>query len=124
MPGKYSEPEGQILFAKDGEEIAGVVAMRPLGDAGAAEMKRLYVRMPWRGQGLGRALVERIVGHARGQGYTALRLDTVPQLESAIALYLDLGFKEIGDYSDGASIYLGAELRYFELDLTEGPVTQ
>ena len=38
MPGKYSEPEGQILFAKDGEEIAGVVAMRPLGDAGAAEM--------------------------------------------------------------------------------------
>jgi hypothetical protein len=42
----------------------------------------------------------------------------VPQLEAAIALYEDLGFKEIGDYSDGTSIYLGAELRYFELDLT------
>ncbi len=118
MPGKYSEPEGQILFAKDGRKIAGVVAMRPLEDAGAAEMKRLYVREDWRGQGLGRELVERIIAHARAQGYTALRLDTVPQLEAAIALYLDLGFKEIGDYSGGSSIYLGAELRYFELDLS------
>jgi GNAT superfamily N-acetyltransferase len=118
LPGKYSEPEGQILFAKDGDKFAGIVAMRPLEDAGAAEMKRLYVREDWRGQGLGRELVARIIGCARAQGYVALRLDTVPQLEAAIALYLDLGFKEIGDYSDGTSIYLGAELRYFELDLT------
>jgi GNAT superfamily N-acetyltransferase len=75
------------------------------------------VREDWRGQGLGRELVERIIAHARAQGYKLLRLDTVPQLETAIALYLDLGFKEIGDYSNGTSIYLGAKLRYFELDL-------
>ena len=105
------------MFAKDGDKIAGVAAMRPLDGTGAAEMKRLYVREDWRGQGLGRELVERIIAHARAQGYKLLRLDTVPQLEAAIALYLDLGFKEIGDYSNGTSIYLGAELRYFELDL-------
>ena len=123
MPGKYAEPEGQILFAKDGDAIAGIVAMRPLDDAngekcGAAEMKRLYVRENWRGRGLGRELVERIIAHARSQGYTTLRLDTVPGLEAAIALYKDLGFKEIGDYSEGSSLYLHAELRSFELDLT------
>lgn len=106
------------MFATDGGKVAGVVAMRPLEDAGAAEMKRLYVREDWRGQGLGRELVARIIAHARDRGYTALRLDTVPQLEAAIALYLDLGFKEIGDYSNGNSIYLGAELRYFAFDLT------
>ena len=106
------------MFAKDGDKIAGVAAMRPLEETGAAEMKRLYVREDWRGQGLGRELVGRIIAHARAQGYRVLRLDTVPHLEAAIALYLDLGFKEIGDYSDGQSIYLGAKLRYFELDLS------
>ena len=117
MPGEYSEPEGQILFASAGDQIAGSVAMRPIEDSSAAEMKRLYVREDWRGQGLGRELVMRIISYARGQGYTALRLDTVPQLEEAIALYLDLGFKETSDYSGGASIYLDAKLRYFELKL-------
>ena len=67
MPGEYSEPEGQILFASAGDQIAGVVAMRPIEDSSAAEMKRLYVREDWRGQGLGREFLIRIFSYARGK---------------------------------------------------------
>tara|TARA_Y100000294_G_scaffold164481_1_gene171287 strand:+ start:247 stop:612 length:366 start_codon:yes stop_codon:yes gene_type:complete len=119
LPGNYSEPGGQILLARDGAKIAGIVAMRPLEEDGICELKRLFVREAWRRRGLGRELTMRIIAHARGQNYAAMCLETVPQLEAAIALYLDLGFEETGAYSEDSSIYLDAELRYFKLDLTK-----
>jgi ribosomal protein S18 acetylase RimI-like enzyme len=104
-------------LAVDGADIAGIVAMRPLDEDGICELKRLFVREAWRRRGLGRELTMRVIKYARGRDYAAMCLETVPQLEAAIALYLDLGFKEIGSYSEDSSMYLNAELRYFELDL-------
>lgn len=95
LPGRYAPPQGTILLAGDG---AGVVALRAL-DPYTAEMKRLYVRPAFQGTGLGRALAEAIIEAARIRGYSKLRLDTLPQMGPAIALYRKLGFVEIPAYT-------------------------
>jgi putative acetyltransferase len=99
LPGEYGEPRGTILLAHSpAGEPWGVVALRPLEDDGACEMKRMYVRPVARGQGLGRVLGEAIVNEAKARGYRAMRLDTIDTMAAAIALYRSLGFREIPAY--------------------------
>ena len=104
MPGKYASPTGTLLLARNngsGEAI-GCVGLRPLVDPlgrhGICEMKRLYVDPEGRGTGAGKALAERVVAEAKSLGYEALRLDTLPHMESARGLYRRMGFVEIGAY--------------------------
>ena len=64
----------------------------------AGEMKRLYVRNTFRRLGLGRQLAEAILDAARVAGYSSVLLDTLDDMESARALYAELGFSEIPPY--------------------------
>lgn len=101
MPGKYAPPKGELLLARDKDGAAiGCVGLRPLDDDGVCEMKRLYVAPEGRGLGLGRALAEDIVQTARRIGYREMRLDTLPSLTAAIALYQDMGLVAIPAYYD------------------------
>jgi GNAT superfamily N-acetyltransferase len=99
LPTPYIPPQGVLLIAFVGADVAGCVALRPL-DSRMAEMKRLYVRAPYRILGLGKRLVEAVVQAARQAGYCELRLDTLPSMASAQALYRRLGFVEIPPYND------------------------
>jgi ribosomal protein S18 acetylase RimI-like enzyme len=101
FPGDYAPPRGRLLVALIGRATAGCVALRSL-DTRTAELKRLYVRPPFRHVGLGRALVEAACKEARRLGYERLRLDTLPSMKDAIALYRSLGFREILPYRDDA----------------------
>jgi ribosomal protein S18 acetylase RimI-like enzyme len=111
LPGKYSPPLGAILLAELDGTPQGVVALRPL-DKGIAEMKRLFVQPQARGHRLGRLLVEAIVEQARRAGYNAIRLDSLPHMQSAIALYRSLGFRDIEAYYENpvCPVYLELKL--------------
>lgn len=101
LPGDYAPPRGALLLAEVEGAIAGCCALRPLDTAdypNASEMKRLYVRRPFRGFGLGRELAEAMLDRARQAGYACVLLDTLDDMESARALYTDLGFEEIPPY--------------------------
>ena len=101
LPGDYAEPRGALLIAEVEGALAGCCALRPLDNAdypNASEMKRLYVRKAFRGFGLGRELAEAMLDRARQAGYACVLLDTLDDMESARALYTDLGFEEIPPY--------------------------
>jgi len=51
-----------------------------------------------RGQGLGRRLAEATISFARETGYASMRLDTLPEMVGAIALYESLGFRDTDSY--------------------------
>ena len=101
LPGEYRAPRGALLSAHVAADLAGCCALRPLDNVdypNACEMKRLYVRGDYRGRGIGRLLVEAILDAARQAGYSSVLLDTLSDMETARALYGDLGFEEIAPY--------------------------
>ena len=99
LPGDYAPPDGRLLVAYIGRRPAGCVALRRTGE-GVAEMKRLYVRLRFRGMKLGRQLTEAVLEEARSIGYRAVRLDTLPSMREAQTLYLSMGFTDIPPYND------------------------
>lgn len=101
LPGEYASPRGAWLLALVDGVAAGCCALRPLDNAdyaNAAEMKRLFIRKAFRGFGLGRQLAEATLDAAREGGYASVLLDTLDDMESARALYNELGFSEIPPY--------------------------
>ncbi len=99
LPGAYAPPDGRLLLAKHVGRLAGCVALRKIGDD-VAEMKRLYVRLAFRGMGVGRTLAAAVLAEAKAIGYRAVRLDTLATMREAQALYLSMGFREIPAYNE------------------------
>src|SRR5258707_4018227 len=93
--GKYAPPTGELMLASapDGSAL-GCVAVRSLAGVTVCEMKRLYVRPAARGLGVGRALVAAIIRSAEELGFTQMKLDTLPAMDEALALYKRFGFVE------------------------------
>ncbi|HEV2498466.1 MAG TPA: GNAT family N-acetyltransferase [Terriglobia bacterium] len=100
LPGNYASPSGRLLLAVVASrqaQPAGCVAMRRI-DPQTGELKCLYVRPEFRGQGIGRTLTQKIIEEAGEYGYSRLRLDTLDSMAEAQSLYRSLGFALIKPY--------------------------
>lgn len=113
LPGKYAPPGGVLLAACVEGRAAGCIALRKLSDT-VCEMKRLYVRDAYRGMGIGRQLIAALIKEAVRLHYHSIRLDTLPTMQTAQALYWSFGFHEIEPY-----VYNPVPgTKFMELDVT------
>ena len=67
------------------------------------EIKRMYVRPEFRGQGFGKRMLRHLADYAQARGIDLLRLETGIYQREAIALYESIGFRRIppfGSYTD------------------------
>jgi putative acetyltransferase len=104
LPGSYQAQGGELLLALVDGEAAGCVGYRAMKNRpGGCEMKRLWVRSAFRGQGLGERLTLEVLERARAAGYSTAYLDTVPEkMGSAYRMYLHLGFTLCDRFNDSA----------------------
>ena len=112
-------PQGEFLLVElDGRPVA-MGGLRRSED-GVAELKRVYVRPAGRGRRLGEALARRLVDDARAFGYRTVRLDTLPFMGAAQALYEAMGFVDCAPYPVEMPDAARHHLRYMALALPQG----
>ena len=109
---KYGFPNGRLYLAFVDDKPAGCIGLRKF-DSMACEMKRLFVRPAFRGVGLAKTLVRKIIDDSKEIGYSVMLLDTLPFLKEAITLYYKFGFYEIERYNNSPM----KETIFMQLDL-------
>jgi len=98
-----------VWLATEDDEIVGCIALRRLASpANSGEIKRLYVRVEYRGRGIAEALLKALESYAAEQGHAALYLDSKKDLMPAIRFYRRQGYLPCERYNDNpqATIFM------------------
>jgi GNAT superfamily N-acetyltransferase len=96
---KFYPPHGRLLLAEMDDRIVGLACLHRIGED-IGEVKRMYVRNEYRGLGIGRTLLERLIEEAKEMGFPKVQLDSARFMEAAHALYRSNGFYEIDPYPE------------------------
>lgn len=97
--GKFMPPDGRLLLAQSNNFPTGCVCLKKLGPS-IGEVKRLYVRPAFRGKGIGKMLVGKLIEESKQIGYAFVRLDSTRYMVNAHALYRSFGFQEREPYPE------------------------
>jgi GNAT superfamily N-acetyltransferase len=109
LPAIYRAP-GALFIADRGGQPCGCVGLALCSQERTAEVKRLYVRPAWRGNGIARALMRHAHHHAAQHGITRLILDVLPARTHVLSFYRQLGYTETEPFateSPSPMIYMG-----------------
>lgn len=111
FPNIYARPGGRLFLAQWQGQTLGMGAFRHVS-AEVCELKRIFVRPMFRRERVGRKLVMQLIRAARLAGYRRMRLDTLPNMHSAIRMYRAFGFVPIAPYRPEVElVYMGLRLR-------------
>ena len=94
---KIRPPKGIIYIVESEGKTIGMGALSPL-DKGVGEIKRMYIRPEYRGKGIGRTLLTKLLNKAKEFGYTSLCLESQDFMTVAHKLYKSMGFQETDAY--------------------------
>jgi L-amino acid N-acyltransferase YncA len=92
-------PFARLVALDEGARVLGWAALGPVSGrkvyAGVAEVS-VYVGEEFRGCGVGRALLERLVRESEAGGVWTLQASIFPENAASVALHLACGFREVG----------------------------
>jgi GNAT superfamily N-acetyltransferase len=122
----FMPPYGRLLLGCTNGHPAGTACLKKLAP-GIGEIKRMYVRAESRKQGLGRALINRLVQDAQLIGYERIRLDSARFMKEAHQLYRAIGFQEVEAY-EGSEVPIEFQHNWIfmeiQLSLPQGGASQ
>jgi putative acetyltransferase len=109
--GLFSTPGSVYWVAEENGRMVGGCGIYPTPGLpeGCAELVKFYLLAPSRGKGTGRELMEKCFESARQMGYRQLYLESLPELNKAVSMYIKSGFKHIS-HSLGNSGHFGCNI--------------
>jgi phosphinothricin acetyltransferase len=96
-------PRHPVLVAEVPAGVVGWASLNPFNPRRAYDHVAdfsLYVERQWRGQGIGRRLLEALIALARDLQYHKLVLSAFPWNEAGLRAYRRAGFREVGIYRE------------------------
>lgn len=111
---EMADPTVTVWIARDGDAAIGCGALKRHSDT-VGEVKRMFTRPAWQGQGVGRSVLDKILETAEREELETLVLETGDQHPAAWAIYEKAGFTRCGpvlDYPDSPySVFYQKQLR-------------
>ncbi|HVI98259.1 MAG TPA: GNAT family N-acetyltransferase [Sphingomonas sp.] len=104
LPSQLDDPAFTIRLATEDDRIVGFVKLGPVAFPGdwpetAIELHQLYVLGGWHGEGVGPALMDWAIAHARAAGHSDITLSVYIDNHRARRFYERYGFVEVGRYT-------------------------
>lgn len=90
--------EGSVYFVvAEGERIFGGCGIFPSQGLpeDTCELVKFYLNGGARGKGIGKALMQQSMDWAKAYGYKHIYLETMPELSTAIGMYLKIGYQHL-----------------------------
>jgi len=95
----YLPPEGIFYVLQVDNLIIGMGALRKL-KKGVGEIKRMYIKPKYRGNGYGKEMLELLLKKGQEFGFSSIRLDTGKFMAAAQRVYRLAGFQEREGYPE------------------------
>ena len=96
---EYDPNKGKYLLVSFEGKCAGMGGLKEL-KPNTGEIKRMYIRKEFRGQGLGWDLLNKLVKIGKNLDFSSILLDSTKFMKSAHKIYKSAGFKEIKPYPE------------------------
>lgn len=109
LPGEYALPHGRLYLVNYKTEVVGCIALKQVLP-NDCEVKRLYVKPEFRGKGIGKALLDKVIEQAKQQKYDNIFLETLENMKEAISIYCKNGFNV--EEKNGAILKMKKVLEY------------